>query len=171
MKRKYKSSEEWKMFGFEPTITEVTGKPEAMMTSAPDGHWFPQHILQDFAQAEQDRDMAERMAEYNMNQQTRCREDVVKELRARGFAPANEADEFKLASERTGDGRINLQWAWRQEDCRRDPDEILLAVLDGLTQEGNAAWNGDATGIIEQIVRTQYNRAEKAEKKLAELMK
>jgi hypothetical protein len=159
------------MFGFEPTITEVTGKVEAVMQSAKNGHWFPIHVLQDFAEAENDRDMAERMAEYNIAQQARCREEVVKELRARGFAPNNEADEFKLASERTGDGRINLQWAWRQEDCRRDPSEILLAVLDGLTQEGNAAWNGDATSIVEQIVRIQYNRAEKAEKKLAELMK
>lgn len=59
MKRKYKSSEDWKMFGFEPTITEVTGKPEAAMISNLNGHWFPIHVLQDFVEAERDRDAAE----------------------------------------------------------------------------------------------------------------
>ncbi len=74
MKRKYKSSEDWKMFGFEPIITEVTGKPEAAMKSAQNGHWLPIHILQDLAETERDRDIAEKkLAE--LNEKTKAKEE------------------------------------------------------------------------------------------------
>jgi len=61
MARKYKGSEEWKKFGFEPTVTDVTGSLEGAMKSDPNGNWFPRHILQDFAEAESDRDYVEDM--------------------------------------------------------------------------------------------------------------
>lgn len=68
---------------------------------------------------------------------------------------------FVDASKATRDGQC-LQAEWRKTDCRRDPDEIMDAIIDGLTQEGIPAWPGDATSIVEQMVRVQYNRAEKA---------
>jgi hypothetical protein len=94
------------------------------------------------------------------------RENAKKELRAAGFAPVED-----LPSVWQGPiADINiLQWLWRMPDCRRDPAEIQLAIIDGLTQEGIPAWHGDATSIVEQIVRVQYDRAEKAEQELAAL--
>ena len=61
MARRYKSSEEWKKFGFEPTVTGWTDSPEGAMRSDPNGKWFPIHVLQDFAAAESDRDDMEKM--------------------------------------------------------------------------------------------------------------
>ena len=90
------------------------------------------------------------------NDLQRYRDSVKAELRRRGFVPAEEAD-WRIGREPNC-----LQWEWRKEGCRRDPAEIMLAILDGLTQEGVAAWPGDATSIVEQIVRVQYNRAERA---------
>lgn len=92
------------------------------------------------------------------------RENAKKELRKAGFAPVED-----LPSVWQGpDSKIKvLQLEWRKPDCRRDPAEIRLAIIDGLTQEGIPAWHGDATSIVEQIVRVQYDRAEKAERELA----
>jgi hypothetical protein len=54
-------------------------------------------------------------------------------------------------------------WAeWRNDPppikCSKNGyDLILLAILDALTQEGNAAWAGDATSCVAQIVKAQLN--------------
>ncbi len=78
------------------------------------------------------------------------------QIRKMGFIPSEEIIQ-------PWDGKHgSLQWEWRKAGCRRDPSEIIWAVIDGLTQEGIAAWPGDATSIVEQIVRVQYDRAETA---------
>jgi hypothetical protein len=89
------------------------------------------------------------------NRLSHYRERVKEQLRQKGFVPAE--DGFI-------DGK-NLQWEWRKQGCRRDPSEIMLAILDALTQEGVPVWPGDATSCVEQIVRVQYDRAEAAYKK------
>ena len=85
------------------------------------------------------------------------REMVKADLRRMGFTPSEDVTE-------EGQQHLVLQWEWRKAGCRRDPAEIMMAVLDALTQEGIAAWPGDATSCVEQIVRVQYDRAEKARK-------
>lgn len=93
------------------------------------------------------------------------REESNKKTRLMGFTPAEETGSYILP-----DGsNESLQWQWRKTNCRRDPSEILWAIIDGLTQEGVAAWPGDGTGIVEQIVRVQYERAEKAEAEVKRL--
>jgi hypothetical protein len=84
-----------------------------------------------------------------------CRKSVITELHSKGFLPAEECKSDEDVNTKC------LQWLWRQPGCRRNPNEIMLAILDALTQEGIAAWCGDATSCVEQIVRTQYERAEK----------
>jgi hypothetical protein len=89
--------------------------------------------------------------------QQHYRKQVKLDLLRKGFVPSEDAQtETDLDN--------NLQWLWRKAGCRRDPSEIMLAILDALTQEGVAAWPGDATSCVEQIVRVQYDRAEKARK-------
>jgi len=78
--------------------------------------------------------------------------EVVRRL---GFLPAEEI----VWANKEHNGRA-LQDVWRDAGCRRDPAEILPAIIDALTQEGITAWPGDATSIVEQIVRVQYGRAE-----------
>lgn len=89
---------------------------------------------------------------------TANRPNVIAELKRRGFTPA---EELQIGWDKDP-SVVNLQYEWRKPDCRRDPSEIMLAILDALTQEGIDAWPGDATSIVEQIVRAQYERAEKA---------
>jgi hypothetical protein len=81
------------------------------------------------------------------------------QVRRLGFLPAEEI--VWVNKERNGRA---LQDAWRDAGCHRDPAEILHAIIDALTQEGITAWSGDATSIVEQIVRVQYDRAERAER-------
>lgn len=90
------------------------------------------------------------------------REESNTKTRSLGFTPAEDAG-MALKADKSN---ISLQWAWREAGCRRDPAEILPAVIDALTQEGIPAWPGDATSIVEQIVRVQYDRAEAALKEL-----
>lgn len=54
-----------------------------------------------------------------------------------------------------------------------DQNEVMDAVLEALNQEGVTAWNGDATGIVVQLIRAQFDRwklAESENKKQAELI-
>jgi hypothetical protein len=44
-----------------------------------------------------------------------------------------------------------------------DAWHVECAILDALTQEGVAAWHGDASGCVTQIVQAQAKRAEAAE--------
>jgi uncharacterized coiled-coil protein SlyX len=81
------------------------------------------------------------------------------QVRRLGFLPAEEI----VWVNKECNGRA-LQDVWRDAGCRRDPAEILPAIIDALTQEGISAWSGDATSIVEQIVRVQYDRAERAER-------
>lgn len=57
---------------------------------------------------------------------------------------------------------------WRSSPDKLPPFDyqlVELAILDALTQEGVAAWCGDASGCVTQIVHAQAKRAEAAEKK------
>lgn len=89
------------------------------------------------------------------------RDAAVAEIKRLGFTPAEEWNEYFREHGNTHDLQT-LQGAWRELGCRRDPKEILWAVIDALTQEGIPAGPGDATSIVEQIVRVQYDRAESA---------
>lgn len=87
-----------------------------------------------------------------------CREEAKRQVRRLGFLP----------SEETTNPNQVLQYVWRTQTCRRDPSEILWAIIDALTQEGVTAWPGDATSCVEQMMRVQYDRAEEAERRVRE---
>lgn len=55
---------------------------------------------------------------------------------------------------------------WRAAPDKLPPFDawhVECAILDALTQEGVAAWHGDASGCVTQIVQAQVKRAEAAE--------
>lgn len=63
-----------------------------------------------------------------------------------------------------------LQWKWRTDPPKTyDTREVEDAILDALNREGVVAWSGDGVGCVEQIVRAQAERAQRAEDKLAVL--
>jgi hypothetical protein len=78
----------------------------------------------------------------------------------------------KTDSERFGFKEGELQMLWRGPGCfarKYDTGEVVAAICDALTREGQTAWPGDGTSCVEQMVRLQWERAEKAEAELAEL--
>lgn len=55
---------------------------------------------------------------------------------------------------------------WRSPDCFERPydmQEVGMAICDALTREGCVAWWGDGTSCVEQMIRLQWKRAERAE--------
>jgi hypothetical protein len=86
--------------------------------------------------------------------QARTRESAEAETRRRGFEPGE------------------LQYLWRTPECfarTYDMGEVGAAICDALTREGCTAWWGDGTSCVEQMIRLQWDRAEKAERELAAL--
>lgn len=77
------------------------------------------------------------------------------------------AADIALSDERVkqlGFAPRQLQALWRDvKTCRRPKNEILAAVIETLVHEGVAAWPGDATECVAQMVKAQYGRAEAAE--------
>jgi hypothetical protein len=81
-------------------------------------------------------------------------------------------DKAKVETERLGFKEGELQWLWRNSDCfkrKYDMNEVVAAICDALTREGQTAWPGDGTSCVEQMIRLQWERAEKAEAELAAL--
>lgn len=79
-------------------------------------------------------------------------------------------DSAKAATERLGFKEGELQWLWRTKECfnrKYNSDEVVAAICDALTREGQSAWPGDGTSCVEQMIRLQWERAEKAEAALA----
>lgn len=63
--------------------------------------------------------------------------------------------------------RWELQMLWRSPECftrKYDSGEVIAAICSALTQEGQTAWPGDGTSIVEQMIRLQVERAQKAER-------
>lgn len=100
---------------------------------------------------------SDRVAEQPPNtyqRQMELREQAEKETRRYGFEPGL------------------LQWLWRGRDCftrKYDSGEVIAAICDALTREGQTAWPGDGTSCVEQMIRLQWDRAEKAEAEVARL--
>jgi hypothetical protein len=81
-------------------------------------------------------------------------------------------DKAKEATERRGFKEGELQWLWRNPDCfnrKYDYGEVVDAICDALTREGQTAWPGDGTSCVEQMIRLQWERAERAEAELERL--
>ena len=61
-----------------------------------------------------------------------------------------------------------LQLKWRSNPPQvYDSSECLDAILEALNMEGVAAWSGDATSCVEQMVRAQAERAAASEARCA----
>lgn len=76
----------------------------------------------------------------------------------------------KADTERFGFKEGELQWLWRIPECfgrKYNSGEVVAAICDALTREGQTAWPGDGTSCVEQMIRLQWDRAEKAEAELA----
>ena len=48
-------------------------------------------------------------------------------------------------------------------------DDAMVAVLEALNREGVTAWDGDATGIVVQLIMAQYKARKQAEEKLMQI--
>jgi hypothetical protein len=78
----------------------------------------------------------------------------------------------KEETARRGFKEGELQWLWRTVECfkrKYDSGEVIAAICDALTREGQTAWSGDGTSCVEQMIRLQWERAERAEAELERL--
>lgn len=66
----------------------------------------------------------------------------------------------------------SLQWQWRVDPNRPwDYHAATTAVLDALViQGGIVAWDGDGVGCVVQMIEAQWNRAEQAIEKCAQIV-
>lgn len=66
-------------------------------------------------------------------------------------------------------GELIQEYRDHQKPLKFDFSRAYAAVCEALTQEGIAAWCGDGTGIVIDMIHVQVQRAEKAEAELAKV--